>query len=304
MRRIRTRTGAVSASDEADYLQFLETIGRTCERLASGDFEARVPMLPGPEVVQQVRNSVNRVADVTDAFIREASASLAAASDGRLYRRFLPGGMGGAYGASAHAINTARETMARTAGQVAREAQERGELADRIEAVSEQVAAASTELSASADGLSESTRHAVSRADGALQTVKLLEQSSTEIQTAVTLIKRIATQTRLLALNATIEAARASTAGLGFAVVASEVKTLAEEVNRSSDSIAAQVQTAQQAATDAVAAIIEIARVVQDMDGQVAGIAAAASGGAGGAGGGLSEMAEQLHAETRRFVTR
>jgi methyl-accepting chemotaxis protein len=288
-------------SDEPAYRDALAAIEATCERLARGDFEARVPALAGPAAVQQARASVNRVADVTDAFVREASASLAAASEGRLHRRFLPRGMRGNFGTAATAINAARAAMAAAAAQTERDQRDRDDLAGRIHEVSEHVAAASTELSASAANLAQSTHTAVGRAESALRTVHLLEQSSGQIQAAATLIKQIASQTRLLALNATIEAAHAAEAGHGFAVVAGEVKTLADEVSRSSDSIAAQIAAAQQATVQAVHAITEVAGVIEDMDRQVDGIASAASGGADGTGG-LSHMAETLRAEMYRFA--
>jgi methyl-accepting chemotaxis protein len=66
-----------------------------------------------------------------------------------------------------------------------------------------------------------------------------LERQAEQIQSIVAIIKRIASQTNLLALNAAIEAARAGDAGKGFAVVAAEIRSLADEVRKSSDSIGA-----------------------------------------------------------------
>ena len=64
-----------------------------------------------------------------------------------------------------------------------------------------------------------------------------LERQAEQIQSIVAIIKRIASQTNLLALNAAIEAARAGDAGKGFAVVAAEIRSLADEVRKSSQSI-------------------------------------------------------------------
>ncbi|WP_275980065.1 methyl-accepting chemotaxis protein [Couchioplanes caeruleus] len=294
-------TTAVVDGGVAPYRIAVQAMIEVLVRLRDGDFEARLPQFDGPDELRVLQDVFNDVVDVNDAFVREAAASLGAASRGEYHRQFLTRGLHGAHRVAAENINGARDHMHRTADSVARSEAERATLAERVQQVAEQVAAASTELGATSDALAVSARHAVDRTDGAVATMKTLDEASQQISDAVTLIKRIAAQTRLLALNATIEAARAAEAGRGFAVVASEVKTLADEVNRSSDNIAAQIDDAQRAAGQARAAIHDIAVVIAEMDHQVAGVAAAAGSGLDGQQG-LSHLAEALRAEIERLV--
>jgi methyl-accepting chemotaxis protein len=304
--KLRRRSVPITeaVSDEtAAYRLALAAIAEMCNRVAAGDLETRVPVLGDglPEVVE-VRNALNHLIDVTDAFVREAGASLTAASDGRYHRQFLVRGMPGAFRRGATTINTARESMAQAAARLGDEEARRARTAETVFEVSSQVAAASTELSASAGCLSDSAGAAVNEVTQALATVATLEQSAQEIEHAVTVITTVAAQTNLLALNATIEAARAGEAGKGFAVVANEVKELARETEVASTDIIRQVEAAQSATSDAVAAMGRISDVIAEMRTQVDGIADAAGTTTTENTAGLSQMAERLRHELASLV--
>jgi methyl-accepting chemotaxis protein len=289
---------------------------RVCRLVSSGDFEARVAAVPGidedhPDLVE-LRHELNGLLDRMDSFVREAGASLQASSEGRFYRRFLPQGMAGAFRNGAGTINKACGAIAKASEQTAAARDSRLRLADEFEqtvlAVAEQVAAAATELSASAAGLTDSAQGSVTQADSAKEAVGWMVTSAREIQQVVTLISKVAGQTRLLALNATIEAARAGDAGRGFAVVASEVKQLATQTAEATGRITEQVESVQSAAGRGTEVIEGVQSAIQEMDQLSNGISIAVNGATEDPGTrdelkGLAEMAELLRADVSRFLS-
>ncbi|RFU23149.1 methyl-accepting chemotaxis protein [Geodermatophilus marinus] len=267
--------------------------------------------MEGIPELQALGDSLNRMLDVSDAFVRESSAALVSAAQGQFHRRVLLTGLSGAFHKGATDINVARDAMRETAGRVTEAQAARLGLADEFESVvlamSEQVAAAATELSATAAGLTTAGGAATTEVGNAQGTIAGLTRSSEEIQQIIALIDAVAAQTRLLALNATIEAARAGNAGKGFAVVASEVKDLADQTGRATERVTAQVEQIRQACEGVAEVMSTVGGTVSGMNGLVEGIAAAVDGGVatdavGADAPGLSQMAERLRAEATGFL--
>jgi len=306
---------ALSVKAELDlYRAFIAQLDEVCRAAAAGDLEARSrPVLGFEELTDlvSVHHGVNRVLDVTDAFVREADASLTAAAEGRFHRQLLQTGLGGVFRRAAGIINDNRDAMRASAGRVSDARAARATLADEFESVvmalSEQVATASTELSASAAGLTLAASAAGSEVAQAQVTIGSLTQSSAEIQQIIALIDTVAAQTRLLALNATIEAARAGEAGRGFAVVASEVKELADQTARATERVTSQVESIRASCADVASGMTAVGATVTDMNGLVDGIVAAVDGTSSLGPDdsdvtGLSRLAEQLRTQMTRFL--
>lgn len=279
-RRITELTEQVAALEAA-----LHAVGVACAAAARGDLEARVPAVPEAQAhgFAPVRDAVNRILDFADGFVREAGASLEAASAGRFERRFMVRGMPGAFGREATTINTARRAMAHNADQLTQARRARLSLADDFErqvlGVSAEVTASAQEIAVTVTDLLAASSTVVVRASDAGAAVDRLEESSATIGQVIGLITDVARQTRLLALNAAIEAARAGQVGKGFAVVADEVKRLADQTAAASSRIQVQLGASQEVITEVAGALAAINDGMVVLDAGVGGIAARISGG-------------------------
>jgi len=155
-----------------------------------------------------------------------------------------------------------------------------------------QAAAAITQMSTTVNDVAQNAHSAASAADQANvlaekgrdivhETVKAIEQLSTEVGsvqqvieslserteqvgTVVEVIGSIAEQTNLLALNAAIEAARAGEQGRGFAVVADEVRSLAQRTQESTQQINDIISSLQEGSNEAVDVICKTTELAQD----------------------------------------
>ena len=122
---------------EADlelHRKWMLRISDACERVASGDLEVRLLGCDTGGDIQRAARGLNHLLDVTDAFVREAKASLDAASQGRFHRRFLVRGMPGSFRQAAMAINGASDEMQVQAKALSDAGNKRRALADTFEA--------------------------------------------------------------------------------------------------------------------------------------------------------------------------
>ncbi len=82
-----------------------------CKRIAAGDFEARILLIPENDSMAELLRLINDMIDGCDAFVREATAAMEAVRHNKFFRRILPGGLHGALLQGANTINNATASI-------------------------------------------------------------------------------------------------------------------------------------------------------------------------------------------------
>ena len=176
--------------------------------------------------------------------------------------------------ANAQSLSALAEQSRAQAAAVASSSGQTSANVQTVAASAEEMAASVGEITRQVGEASAIARRANERARHTDGTIRQLADHARGIGDVVQLINSIAAQTNLLALNATIEAARAGDAGKGFAVVAGEVKALATQTANATEQIATQIGSMQGITGEAVDAIAEIGRTIDDINRIAATIAA------------------------------
>ncbi len=241
-------------------------LGRMVEvlgKVAGGDLRVRVGD-PSADEVGQMAQALDRSLEATQVTMQ----AIAERADG--------------LAAAASQLSAIATELAANAQQTTAQAEAVSAAAEQIASSVGNVASGTEELGTTVTEVASSSQHAATIAGQAVELagtssalVDRLGEATSRIQSVVGVITSIAEQTNLLALNATIEAARAGEAGRGFAVVANEVKDLAQATGRATGDIAATVESIQAETQSAVAAIRDIARVINDIHGTQVAIAGA-----------------------------
>lgn len=234
-------TSAASTIATADVQRVIDV----CERASRGDFEARITGVRGSGELERLSRAVNRLLDMSDAFVREAAAAMQQCSSDRFHRPVLLRGMHGSYRHSSRVINQAGQKMKKSGEQLAYVASLAAENATNVGSVAaacEQLNASGSEIARQAQESSTQGQQVVAKVDEAEGGVEQLRDVAGKVGTIIRVITTIAEQTHLLALNATIEAARAGEAGRGFAVVAKEVKELSRNAAHATDQIGKELE--------------------------------------------------------------
>ena len=156
--------------------------------------------------------------------------------------------------------------LAASAEQMSHAVAEIAKVSEELKAAGERVSGALRDLGSSADLVAtrtqeiegqsqeavQETARSAEAGQGTAQGMSDIQDVTSQIVKAVTVIQEIARQTNLLSLNAAIEAAKAGSMGKGFAVVAEEVRKLAERSGTAAREIEGLIQRTQEVVSGGV----------------------------------------------------
>jgi methyl-accepting chemotaxis protein len=181
-----------SLADDEELRKWLLRAAEVCEAAARGDLEERILSYPREGEIGRMMAGLNHLLDMTDAFVREAGASLGHAAHGRFFRRVIERGMRGSFKHGAGLINAATDQMAATHRALHDAEHNRLQLADEFEvaisAVTGAVAASATEMEATAQTLVGAAGATSSAASGAAEQS---HQTSAGVQTVASATEQL-----------------------------------------------------------------------------------------------------------------
>ena len=278
-------------------------LAEAAEAVAAGDFSIELRRASANDEIGRLGRGMAAMIQE----LRRLAGAIAGAAAGttQMSHEITAGAeeMAAAAGEMAHTASELSEQatgMAGTIGTLARSAAELKGLATALDEGAHQGVVRNTVLRtlaaenrASLDASAGSLGTLASDVNASASAVEALGEASHEIRSFVTLVRKLARQSKLLALNAAMEAARAGEHGEGFAVVASEVRRLAtmsseaaerteaivtgvlSGIDQSRESAKRAVNTAEEvrgATARASASFVEIERAVADAEAWTASV--------------------------------
>jgi len=194
-------------------LRALRNATDVCRRAAAGDLEARAMDFGNDETVEALMHAINHVLDVSDAFAREAMASMEHVARDEFHRRLIERGLHGAYRRAATVVNAATSKMRKRSEELEALQEETKRLALEFESsvknVAQSVASASTQMQAAAGSLRSDADHTTGRvtecraaSDDLLRDVQHVGSTTDQLVSSISHIGESVSQARSLTRDA------------------------------------------------------------------------------------------------------
>ncbi|MGE5158712.1 MAG: methyl-accepting chemotaxis protein [Gemmatimonas sp.] len=232
----------------------LDEAAQVCRRAYEGDLEARILSSRQPGRLGLMQKSINDMLDITDAFVREAAASMQAASQGKNYRKILVRGLPGSFRRSASVINSGTDSLGRRVIEIGGLAKNFG---TRLDEITAGLATAATDLetdaeqmAAAAEETSRQSAGVMSASDQASTNVQTVASAADQLSSSIGEIGRQVSRSKEATDRAVSEAGRADV----------QIRNLAQAAMRIGDVVKLISEIAEQTNLLALNATIEAAR--------------------------------------------
>jgi len=194
----------------AEFLAWLDNAASVCERVARGDMEARILNIPVDHPMARLLFGINDLVDVTDAFVREARASLEHASQDKYYRRLYETGLFGSFAGAARTINEATNAMSDKSERLAAANEARTRLAGELEASAGAMKETAASLLSIARTTGERSNHVTAASQETSESVDQVASASASFATELNGVNELVKQSDGIAQEAVAEASRTS----------------------------------------------------------------------------------------------
>ncbi len=291
-----------------------------CREAAHGNLEPRLIHARPDSPVHELSEHINQLLDLTDAFVREASASLDHVAEDKFYRRILERGLGGSFGRAAATVNRATRRMGERSAELealkTRQLDLAHKLEQRVKRVAALVADHATEMQGSAgklavaaDTTAKQAQECATAANSTQDAVRNVAAATEELRASVHEISRAATGTSQKAQSAVVEVQRAQGTFKTLGSAANEIGQVVRLINEIATqtnllALNATIEAARAGeagkgfsvvATEVKRLATQTARATEDIDKRVSGIRDAVAG-AGEAIAGISAMIDDVSA--------
>jgi methyl-accepting chemotaxis protein len=204
-------------------------------RVAEGDLEARIVRNRDGGELGEIVHALNRMLDITDAFVRESGASMEHVSRSKFFRKILVRGLPGSFRASAEIANAATAAMA---GKVEQHRRFACDFEASVGGVIDTVSRAAVELESNARAMSDMAASAMRQSGAAAGATARATASTNEVAasaadlaSSVSEIGRQVTQSASIAGRAVAEAERTDMTVRGLSEAAQKIGDVVKLIN-------------------------------------------------------------------------